>query len=174
MTERPKSTREIENAEVPVVFVIDDGESMRRGLTNLFELVGLRVEAFGSAPELLQRKLPDVPGCVVLDVRLPGMSGLDSSLDKASERDIAKIIGSNPPNDCHFPSKPRKFDGGVCCRAAVRTNIVFGAILLVFGGPSGSSKNKINIYAPNADNHVYGHLCDDQRPADHSAGDRSH
>jgi CBS domain/BON domain len=67
-----------------------------------------------------------------------------------------------------------KFDGGVCCRAAVRTNIVFGAILLVFGGPSGSSKNKINIYAPNADNHVYGHLCDDQRPADHSAGDRSH
>jgi FixJ family two-component response regulator len=86
MTERPKSTREIENAEVPVVFVIDDDESMRRGLTNLFESVGLRVEAFGSAPELLQRKLPDVPGCVVLDVRLPGMSGLDFQdlLEKAA------------------------------------------------------------------------------------------
>ena len=86
MTERPKSTGEIANAEVPVVFVIDDDESMRRGLTNLFESVGLRVEAFGSAPELLQRKLPDVPGCVVLDVRLPGMSGLDFQdlLEKAA------------------------------------------------------------------------------------------
>jgi FixJ family two-component response regulator len=59
---------------------------MRRGLTNLFESVGLRVEAFGSAPELLQRKLPDVPSCVVLDIRLPGMSGLDfqTLLEKAA------------------------------------------------------------------------------------------
>jgi len=44
-----------------------------------------------------------------------------ASLDKASERDIAEIIGFNSPDDCHLPSKPRKFDGGVCCRAAVRT-----------------------------------------------------
>jgi FixJ family two-component response regulator len=50
---------------------------MRRGLTNLFESVGLRVEVFGSAPELLRKKLPDVPSCLVLDIRLPGMSGLD-------------------------------------------------------------------------------------------------
>jgi FixJ family two-component response regulator len=59
---------------------------MRRGLTNLFESVGLRVEAFGSAPELLQRKLPDVPSCLVLDIRLPGMSGLDfqDQLEKAA------------------------------------------------------------------------------------------
>ena len=86
MTERPKSPREIASAEVPVVLVIDDDESMRRGLTNLFESVGLRVEAFGSAPELLQKKLPDVPSCVVLDIRLPGMSGLDFQdlLEKAA------------------------------------------------------------------------------------------
>src|SRR4029077_14765208 len=76
MTERPKSPREIASAEVPVVFVIDDDESMRRGLTNLFESVGLRVEVFGSASELLERKLPDVPSCLILDIRLPGMSGL--------------------------------------------------------------------------------------------------
>jgi FixJ family two-component response regulator len=50
---------------------------MRRGLTNLFESVGLQVEAFGSAPELLQEKPLDVPSCLVLDIRLPGMSGLD-------------------------------------------------------------------------------------------------
>jgi FixJ family two-component response regulator len=79
MTERPQSPREMAN-EVPIVFVIDDDESMRRGLANLFESVGLRVETFGSAPELLQRTLPDVPSCVVLDIRLPGMSGLDFQL----------------------------------------------------------------------------------------------
>jgi FixJ family two-component response regulator len=80
MTEHPKSQREIANAEVPIVFVIDDDESMRRGLTNLFESVGLRVEVFGSASQLLQRTLPEVPSCLVLDVRLPGMSGLDFQL----------------------------------------------------------------------------------------------
>jgi FixJ family two-component response regulator len=86
MTEGAKSPREIVSAEVPIVFVIDDDESMRRGLANLFESVGLRVEAFGSAPELLQRKLPDVPSCLVLDIRLPGMSGLDfqDQLEKAA------------------------------------------------------------------------------------------
>jgi FixJ family two-component response regulator len=86
MTERPKLPREIASAEVPIVYVIDDDESMRRGLTNLFESVGLRVEVFGSAPELLQRKLPDVPSCLVLDIRLPGMSGLDfqTLLEKAA------------------------------------------------------------------------------------------
>ena len=88
MTERPKPPREIASAEVPVVYVIDDDDSMRRGLTNLFESVGLRVEVFGSASELLQRKLPDVASCLVLDIRLPGMSGLDfqTQLDKASIR----------------------------------------------------------------------------------------
>jgi FixJ family two-component response regulator len=86
MTERPKSPREIPSAETPIVFVIDDDESMRRGLTNLFESVGLRVETFGSAPELLQRNLPDVPSCLVLDIRLPGTSGLDFQvlLEKAA------------------------------------------------------------------------------------------
>jgi FixJ family two-component response regulator len=86
MTERPKPPREIASAEVPVVYVIDDDDSMRRGLTNLFESVGLRVETFGSAPELLETKRPDVPSCVVLDIRLPGMSGLDfqTLLEKAA------------------------------------------------------------------------------------------
>jgi FixJ family two-component response regulator len=77
MTERLKSPREIATAEMPIVFVVDDDESMRRGLTNLFESVGLQVQAFGSAPELLQKTLPDVPSCLVLDIRLPGMSGLE-------------------------------------------------------------------------------------------------
>ena len=60
-----------------VVFVVDDDASLRDALKSLFRSVGLQVEAFGSAPEFLQSKLPDAPSCLVLDVRLPGVSGLD-------------------------------------------------------------------------------------------------
>ena len=60
-----------------VVFVVDDDTSLRESLKNLIRSVGLRVEAFASAQEFLRSKRPDVPGCLVLDVRLPGFSGLD-------------------------------------------------------------------------------------------------
>jgi RNA polymerase sigma factor (sigma-70 family) len=60
-----------------IVFVVDDDGGMRQSLTNLIRSVGLRVEAFASAQEFLRSKITDVPGCLVLDVRLPGLSGLD-------------------------------------------------------------------------------------------------
>ena len=60
-----------------IVFVIDDDPSMRKALTNLFRSVGLRAEVFGSAREWLESKLPEVASCLVLDIRLPGPSGLD-------------------------------------------------------------------------------------------------
>jgi FixJ family two-component response regulator len=60
-----------------MVFVVDDDASMRESLKNLIRSVGLRVELFASAQEFLRSKRPDVPGCLVLDVRLPGLSGLD-------------------------------------------------------------------------------------------------
>ena len=60
-----------------LVFVIDDDGSMRRAISRLLNAVSLQVQTFASAKEFLSRKLPDVPGCVVLDVRLPGLSGLD-------------------------------------------------------------------------------------------------
>jgi FixJ family two-component response regulator len=63
--------------EQPVVFIIDDDASVRRGLEDLLRSVGLEVESFGSAQEFLARKRPDAPGCIVLDVRLPGASGLE-------------------------------------------------------------------------------------------------
>jgi FixJ family two-component response regulator len=80
------------NAEQPIVFVVDDDESMRRSLTNLFQSVGLRVEVFGSAPELLQSSLPDVASCLVLDVRLPGLSGLDFQTELAKANIHIPII----------------------------------------------------------------------------------
>jgi FixJ family two-component response regulator len=67
----------------PVVFVIDDDTSMREALQSLFRSVGLRVEVFGSAPEFLQSNLPNAASCLVLDIRLPGVSGLDFQVELA-------------------------------------------------------------------------------------------
>lgn len=61
----------------PTVFVIDDDEDMRSALGNLFASVGHEVKLFGSTAEFLDKAPADAPGCLVLDVRLPGMSGLD-------------------------------------------------------------------------------------------------
>jgi FixJ family two-component response regulator len=60
-----------------LVFIVDDDASLRESLKNLIRSVGLRVEPFASAQEFLRSKRPDVPGCLVLDVRLQGLSGLD-------------------------------------------------------------------------------------------------
>jgi FixJ family two-component response regulator len=65
------------SSEAPVVFVVDDDGSMREALRNLLRSVGLRVETFNTAQEFLASTRPDSPGCLVLDVRLPGLSGLD-------------------------------------------------------------------------------------------------
>jgi FixJ family two-component response regulator len=64
-----------------MVFVIDDDESMREALHSLIRSVGLRVVTFGSADEFLQSERPDVPACLILDVRMPGLSGLDLQRD---------------------------------------------------------------------------------------------
>jgi FixJ family two-component response regulator len=60
-----------------IVFVVDDDASLRESIKDLIRSVGLRVEAFGSAQEFLRAKRSDVPSCLVLDVRLKGLSGLD-------------------------------------------------------------------------------------------------
>jgi FixJ family two-component response regulator len=60
-----------------LVFVVDDDAPFRESLKDLVQSVGLRVEAFASAQEFLRSKRPDVPSCLVLDVRLKGLSGLD-------------------------------------------------------------------------------------------------
>ena len=72
----------------PIVIIVEDDQPFRDALRRLFRTVGLQTEVFASAAELLQSKLPDVPGCLILDVRLPGLSGLDlqSELARASIR----------------------------------------------------------------------------------------
>jgi FixJ family two-component response regulator len=78
---RPTSPRDLASAGEPIVFVIDDDASVREALGTLFRSVGLRVEVFGSAAEFLQSKLPDVASCLILDIRLPRLSGLDFQVE---------------------------------------------------------------------------------------------
>lgn len=69
----------------PIVFVIDDDRMIREGLQSLIRSVGLRVETFASAQDFLTVKRPDGPSCLVLDVRMPGLSGLDLQIKLGRE-----------------------------------------------------------------------------------------
>ena len=110
MTERPKSSHVPASATEPIVFVVEDDASVRRALSNLFESVGLKVEVFGSASEMLQSKLPDVASCLVLDIRLPGLSGLDFQTELAKANIHIPIIFMTGHGD--IPVTVRAMKGG--------------------------------------------------------------
>ena len=76
----------------PIVFVVDDDPSVRSSLKFLLSTVGLQVESFASADAFLQKKAPDAPSCLVLDVRLPGLSGLDFQRELAARNTRIPII----------------------------------------------------------------------------------
>jgi len=72
MTKEPTAAK-----DDPIVYVIDDDDSVRAALEDLFASVGLKVLTFGSTQEFLAHRIEDAPGCLVLDVRMPGQSGMD-------------------------------------------------------------------------------------------------
>lgn len=76
----------------PVVFVIDDNPSVRDALDSLIRSIHLNVKSFRSTDEFLRFRRPDAPGCIVLDVRLPGLSGLDFQREMASSKIELPII----------------------------------------------------------------------------------
>jgi RNA polymerase sigma factor (sigma-70 family) len=76
----------------PIVFVVDDDPSVRRAIKRLIGSVGLQVELFGSAQEFLHCKRPDAPSCLVLDIRLPRISGLDFQRQLAEAKIHLPII----------------------------------------------------------------------------------
>jgi FixJ family two-component response regulator len=76
----------------PVVFIIDDDASVREGLADLFQSIGMAALSFGSTQEFLESRRPDSPGCIVLDVRLPGQSGLEFQRQLAQADILLPII----------------------------------------------------------------------------------
>ena len=88
----PRATSSASSAEDAVVFIIDDDPLVRGALSSLFRSVGLQVEAFASATELLQNPLPALPSCLVVDIRLPRLSGLDLQAQLRSSGVMIPII----------------------------------------------------------------------------------
>lgn len=96
--------------EAPLVFVVDDDPSVRSSLKFLIGTVGLQVETFDSADAFLRRQSPDEPSCLVLDVRLPGLSGLDFQLELAARNIRIPIIFVTGHGD--IPMSVRAMKGG--------------------------------------------------------------
>jgi FixJ family two-component response regulator len=96
--------------EQPIVFVIDDDPSVRDALDSLLRSMALRVQLFGSAQEFLDTKRPDAPGCIVLDVRLPGRSGLDFQRDLTRSGIHLPVIFITGHGD--IPMSARAFKAG--------------------------------------------------------------
>jgi len=94
----------------PFVFVIDDDPSLRAALDSLIRSVRLNVRSFGTTEEFLQAKRPDSPGCIVLDVRLPGLSGLDFQREMTKSHIYLPVIFITGHGD--VPMSVRAFKAG--------------------------------------------------------------
>lgn len=92
MSHPAQSARDTVPVEEPLVFVLDDDEVLRASLTDLLGSVGLQVRAFGSARGLLQTEFPASPSCLVLDIRLPDLSGLNLQAEFAKINNAIPII----------------------------------------------------------------------------------
>jgi FixJ family two-component response regulator len=92
----------------PTVFVVDDDASVRRGLQRLLRSAGYRTETFASAREFLERSAPNGRGCLVLDVRLPGPSGLDLQAALAANGDRIPIIFITGHGDAEMAARAMK------------------------------------------------------------------
>lgn len=110
MAQHLKSTSAKTDAGAPTVLVVEDDESVRRALDNLFQSVGLEVQLFGSASDMLKSKLPATASCLVLDVRLPGLSGLDFQTELAKANIHIPIIFMSGHGD--IPMTVRAMKGG--------------------------------------------------------------
>lgn len=106
MTEQPLA------AEQPLIFVIDDDPSIRDSLASLFRSVGLGVLLFDSTQAFLASERPNVPSCIVLDVRLPGLGGLDLQRKLASSSDYPPIVFITGHGDVPMCARAMK-DGAI-------------------------------------------------------------
>ena len=110
MTQRRPSGKTNPLSETPVVLVVDDDPSLREALGRLFRSVDLESRLFSSVAELLLHKFPDVPCCLVLDIRLPGVSGLDFQTQLANSKIHVPIIMMTGHGD--IPMSVKAMKGG--------------------------------------------------------------
>src|SRR5207237_563621 len=130
-----RPARDAMTTAAPVVFVVDDDSSVRESLRRLISSVGFGVEVFPSAQAFLRARRPDAPGCLVLDVRLPGLSGLDLQRELADTDAALPIIFLTGHGD--IPMSVRAMKAG-----AVADLVRFASRLGITPGASGSNPPK--------------------------------
>lgn len=108
--EQPAKLKDVAMLSHPTVFVVDDDRDVRESLCFLFESAGLKSEAFSSAQEFIDAYDPAVPGCLVLDMRLPGMSGIELQEHLASQGASLPTIVITAYGD--LPTAVRSFKAG--------------------------------------------------------------
>jgi FixJ family two-component response regulator len=112
----------------PIVFVVDDEASVRESLESLIDSAGWRPETFASASEFLARPQPASPSCLVLDMRLPGLNGLDLQAQISADRLDMPIIFISAYGD--VPMTVRAMKGGAidCLMKPFRDDVLLGAV----------------------------------------------
>jgi FixJ family two-component response regulator len=128
-----------------VVFVVDDDASVRASLKSLFESVGLHVQLFGSADDFLQSERPDVPCCLVLDVRLPGLSGLEFQSELARAGTDMPIIFMTGHGDIPMTVQAMKAGAVEFLTKPCRDQELLDAVRVAIEGHRASRKEKKHL-----------------------------
>ncbi len=120
-------------AESSIIYVIDDDQDVREGLASLFQSVGLKSQTFGSATEFLSAKLPDATSCLILDVRLPGLGGLDFQAELARMKMDIPIIFVTGHGDIPMSVKAMKSGAVEFLSKPIREQDLLDAVQLALG-----------------------------------------
>src|SRR3984885_9756730 len=129
----------------PVVFVIDDDRMIREGLQSLIRSVGLRVETFASAQDFLTAKRPDAPACLVLDVRMPGLSGLDLQVKLGEAGVPIPIIFITGHGDIPMSVRAMKEGAHECLTKPVRGQDLLDALQKAIASDRGLRKERAEL-----------------------------
>jgi FixJ family two-component response regulator len=133
------------NPEEPIVFAVDDDASMREALSRLFRSVGMRAQIFASAQDFLMFKRPDAPACLVLDVRLPGLSGLDLQRELAAANLEIPIIFITGHGDIPMSVQAMKAGAVEFLTKPFRDQALLDAIHLAIQRDSANRKRQAEI-----------------------------
>ena len=133
------------NPEEPMVFAVDDDASMREALSRLFRSIGMRARIFASAQDFLMFKRPDAPACLVLDVRLPGLSGLDLQRELAAANLEIPIIFITGHGDIPMSVQAMKAGAVEFLTKPFRDQALLDAIHLAIQRDSANRKRQAEI-----------------------------
>src|SRR5712671_1482570 len=132
-------------AGVPIVFVIDDDAGVRASIQGLLKSVGLRSETFGTAQEFLRSERPDGPSCLVLDVRLPGVSGLDFQHELAEAGVQIPIIFITGHGDIPMTVKAMKSGAVEFLTKPFRDQDLLDAIQQAWSGTGRHANSRVSL-----------------------------